>query len=99
MSGRQIKPYRPGRLRLTRIDSTAAADAKDEVCILDGLFTEQAVDVFIGSIVAIPEHAEDLQIRLCNGIEERLFGFFQGRLAADDETFLPKCRVILPMAS
>ena len=45
--------------------------------------------MFISSIVAIPEHAEDLQIRLCNGIEERLFGFFQGRLAADDDDFLP----------
>lgn len=46
--------------------------------------------MFISSIVAIPEHAEDLQIRLCNGIEERLFGFFQGRLAADDDDFLTK---------
>ena len=71
----------------TGVDGTAAADGEDQVSILDGLFTEQAVDVFIRRIVAVPEYAEDFQVRLGDGIEQRLFGLGQGRLAADDDNF------------
>ena len=67
--------------------ATAAADGEDQVSILDGLFTEQAVDVFIRRIVAVPEYAEDFQVRLGDGIEQGLFCLGQGRLAADDDDF------------
>ena len=82
-----------------RIDSPAAADAENEICVLNGFFFQQAVDVFKGSIIAVPQDIEDFEIRFGNGIEERLFRLGQGRLTADDDDFFPKCLVILPMAS
>ena len=43
--------------------------------------------MFIRRIVAVPEYAEDFQVRLGDGIEQRLFGLGQGHLAADDDNF------------
>ena len=68
-----------------RIDGPAAADAEDEVRILNGFFAEQAVDMFVRRIIAVPEGVQDLQVRFGNSVEERLFCLGKGCLAADDD--------------
>ena len=75
---------------LPRIDGPAAADTENEICLLNGFFFQQAIDVFKGGIVAIPQYVEDFEIRFGNGIEERLFSLGQSRLTADDDDFFPK---------
>lgn len=46
--------------------------------------------MFKGGIVAVPKDVEDFEIRLGNGIEERLLRLGQSRLTADDDDFLPE---------